>query len=162
MTLGMGSLAMACSRACCKPSSKLAPATVRSKNKLSALPSGWRCSCATTDASTPRLCNFFNSAGVAAPLLSRPTDAGMSLSSCCLSLALLLTCVMWAANRLGDAKAVSSALASAKPLACKLSNNTRANALPNLFNTLGGSSSTNNSTSKLSVDMSGLLNIVGA
>jgi hypothetical protein len=31
-----------------------------------------------------------------------------------------------------------------------------------LFNTLGGSSSTNNSTSKLSVDMSGLLNIVGA
>ena len=78
MTLGMGSFAMASSSAFCKPAASVTPGTTLSKNSASALPSGCRLSCGTTDASAPSAASFLSNAGVGAPSAVRPTATGMS------------------------------------------------------------------------------------
>ena len=146
---------MASAKAFCKPSASVAPRTVLSKNRASALPSKARLRPATADASAPRAWSFFSNAGVAAPVASRPTATGMSFCETALSAAWALTPLTCTAKRRGEAKSVTAASAPARPWAFRLSASTLAKASPSFFRALGGSSSTNNSTSRFWVVMFG-------
>ena len=153
ITLGIGNLANDSLSAICKPSLKLAPLTVMSKNNASALPSISRLSCGTAEASKLKPPKRFNKAGVALPSASKPTVTGISFCDICLSAATAATFVICAAKRRGDAKAVVTEFASLKPWLFKVSANTPENASPSFLSTLGGSSSTNNSTNKFCADI---------
>ena len=128
----MGNLLNVSSSAFCKPSGKLTPVCMASKNSV--LLSFLRFATVVSAAfvSSPKLCNFFNKAGVALPATSRPTLAGISFCEICLSSALSFTYITCAANRRGDANAVTLALSSVKPCAVKLSNKPLAKDSPNL------------------------------
>ena len=94
---------MASVNAFCKPSARLAPRTVLSKNKASALPSMRLCRPGTALASAPKDCSFFSKAGVAFPLASKPTATGISFWETALSAACAATATMWTPRRRGDA-----------------------------------------------------------
>ena len=153
ITLGIGNLANDSLSAICKPSLKLAPLTVISKNKASALPSISRLSCGTAEASKLKPPKRFNKAGVALPSASKPTVTGISFCDICLSFATAETAVMCAAKRRGDAKAVATESLVAKPWFFNNSANTQTNASPSFLRTFGGNSSTNNSINRFSVLM---------
>ena len=149
MTFGIGSLCSASASAFCRPSASVAPGTTLSRNSASALPSGARFKAGTTLASWPSAASFFSSAGVGAPLASSATATGISFCCTAWSAALSATPRTCTASRRGDANGVTTASAAARPWAFRLSASTLAKASPSLFSALGGSSSTNSSTSRL-------------
>src|SRR5574343_124910 len=169
MTLGMGSLAMASSSAFCRPSASVAPGTTLSRKSASALPSGARLSCGTTEASAPSAASFLSSAGVGEPSAASATATGISFCCTARSAARAATPPTCTARRRGEAKALTAASAAARPWACSEAASTDAKDSPSFFRALGGSSSTNSSTSRLAVVLmvmasrqcSGLLVLVG-
>ena len=148
MTLGMGSLASVSSSAACRPAASVAPGMVLSKNSAVALPSGACFSIGTALASAPRPASFFSSAGVAEPSAARPTATGISLTDCALSGATGSTWLMCAARRRGVANTLRAEPSPARPLARSDCSSPAPKASPSFFKALGGSSSTNSSTSR--------------
>ena len=155
MTLGMGRCVRAWCNAFCRPSASVTPGSTVSTNSASALPSGARCSVGTAAASSPSAASFFSSAAVGWPLASSPTATGISFCRCAWSAARAATCVMCTARRRGVANGVTAALEPLRPCACSASNNCWAKAWPSFFSALGGSSSTNSSTSSGAVAAKG-------
>src|SRR5574343_788286 len=151
MTLGMGSLAMASSSAFCRPSASVAPGTTLSRKSASALPSGACLSGGTRDASAPSAASFLSSAGVGEPSAASATATGISFGCTARSAARTATPLTCTAMRRGEAKALTAASAAARPWACSEAASTDAKDSPSFFRALGGSSSTNSSTSRLAV-----------